>query len=85
MRVDVMVIRTFKNDVCDEVDYDGDGGGDGDRDCDSDCNCDSDGVGDCDGGDPDLLKVIYFARSEFTFIKFCAELWTEIAQRTYKI
>ena len=30
----------------------------------------------------DLLKLIYFARSELTFINFCAELCTEIAQKT---
>ena len=28
---------------------------------------------------PDLLKVIFFARSGFSLIKFCAELCTEIA------
>ena len=30
-------------------------------------------------------KSDFFARSEFTFIKFCAELCAEIAQKTYKI
>ena len=33
----------------------------------------------------DLLKVNFFARSEFSLIKFCAELWAEIAIKTYKI
>ena len=31
----------------------------------------------------DLLKVIYFARSEFTLIQFCAELCPEIAFKKY--
>ena len=33
----------------------------------------------------DLLKVIFFARSEFSLIKFCAELCTKIAIKTCKI
>ena len=34
---------------------------------------------------PDLLKVVFFARSEFSLIKFCAELCTEIAKKNCKI
>ena len=33
----------------------------------------------------DLLKVIFFARSEFSLIKFCAELCTKTAIKTCKI
>ena len=31
---------------------------------------------------PDLLKVILFVHSEFTLIKFCTELCTEIVKKT---
>ena len=33
----------------------------------------------------DLLKVIFFARSEFSLIKFCAELCAEIAKNANEI